>query len=246
MSAVRFVVAPLALAIAVGSASAVAYEKGDIIVRTGAVTVDPREDSQEIYSATGSYPGSGLALFAGLDSDTQLGLSFTYMLNSNWGVELLAATPFEHDISLESKIAGNVLKRAATTKHLPPTLSLQWYPLGGEAKVQPYVGLGVNYTLFFEEDMSTDFDCATNASGCADTDVDLDASFGLAAQLGVDWPITERIALNAAVWWIDIDTEASIKSPGADLAPVGPWDTQTKFDVDVDPWVYMIGIAYKF
>lgn len=230
----------------VASCAAGAYEKGDFIIRTGAVVVDPNEDSAEIYSANGAYGGSGLDLFGGLDSDTQLGISFTYMLNQNWGVELLGATPFEHDISLQSGIVGQVLSTAATTKHLPPTLSLQWYPMGSGSKLQPYVGLGLNYTIFFDEDMSTDFDCATNAGGCADTDLELDDSFGLAAQAGIDWALTDHISLNAAVWWVDIDTEATITSPGADTAPGGPWDTRTKFDVDIDPWVYMIGIAYRF
>jgi len=232
-----------ALAAAISATPALAYEQGDWIARVGAIAVDPSEDSGEIYSANGSYLGSGLGLYAGLDSDTQLGFSFTYMLSSSWGIELLAATPFEHDISLESKTTGGtIVEKAGETKHLPPTISLQWYPMDASSRFQPYLGAGINYTIFFEEEMSEDFNCATSAA-CAKTSLDLDDSIGLALQVGMDWQVSENVSLNAAVWWIDIDTEATITSPGAD-APT--WDTKTKFDVDVDPLVYMIGLAYKF
>jgi hypothetical protein len=43
-----------------------------------------------------------------MSSDTQLGLNFAYMLTNNIGVELLAATPFEHDV----KIKGTALPAA--------------------------------------------------------------------------------------------------------------------------------------
>jgi outer membrane protein len=70
---------------------------------------------------------------------------------------------------------------------------------------------------------------------------DLDGSWGLALQAGVDVPINENWAVNVGVWYIDIDTKAEIteKVDGATAAKV-------KFDVDIDPWVYIIGIAYKF
>ncbi|MDH3993201.1 MAG: hypothetical protein OEV47_09820, partial [Gammaproteobacteria bacterium] len=62
-----------------------------------------------------------------------------------------------------------------------------------------------------------------------------------ALQAGVDIPFAEHWAVNLGVWYIDIETEAEItaKSGGANVAKVN-------FDVDIDPWVYNIGIAYKF
>src|SRR5690606_5235793 len=83
------------LAAALAAPLAQAHQAGDIIVRAGAITVDPREDSGAISTAvTGSLAGSS----ATLDSDTQLGLNFAYMVTDNIGIELLAATPFSHDV----------------------------------------------------------------------------------------------------------------------------------------------------
>ena len=38
---------------------------------------------------------------ATLDSDTQLGLNFAYMVTDKVGIELLAATPFSHDVGVK-------------------------------------------------------------------------------------------------------------------------------------------------
>jgi outer membrane protein len=211
------------------SVTAQAYEEGDWIVRVGATTVAPNEDSDSIVIPT--EPATVLK-GVDIDSDTQLGLIGAYMLTDNFGLELLAATPFKHDIS----VSGTGIE-AGSIKQLPPTLSLQWYPRGGKAGWQPYVGVGVNYTYIFDEEVDSDLEGALEALiGATDVKLEVDSSFGLAAQAGVDFPMGENWGLNVGVWYIDIDTTAKIKT---DVGNV-------KFDVDIDPWVYNIGIAYKF
>lgn len=229
----------VAVALAGGSAIAQSYEQGDWLLRVGATTVSPDTDSDDI-----NLPG-GLVAKADVDNDTQLGLIPVFMLTNQFALEILAATPFEHNIKAkgEGAIKGTNLK-AGSTKQLPPTVSVQWYPRSGSSGWQPYIGAGVNYTAFFDEDvdnqliglLSTLTDGAVN-----DADLDLDDSWGIALQAGVDVPINDRWALNVGVWYIDIDTTAEItaKANGATAAKV-------KFDVDIDPWVYNVGIAYKF
>jgi outer membrane protein len=208
-----------------GSVMAQAYEKGDWVLRAGATTVDPDTDS-ELIDASIPYK-------VDVDDDTQLGLIPLYMATEKVAIELLAATPFEHDIGIDGTSIA-----AGSTKHLPPTLSVQWHPRGGQSGWQPYIGLGVNYTIFFDEDVDNEL---IQFLGVDDADLDLDDSFGLAGQAGVDIPFGEHWAVNFAVWYIDIDTTAEVtaKVNGATAAKV-------KFDVDIDPWVYNIGIAYKF
>ncbi len=226
----KFTTLAIAAAVAAAaSAGANAYEAGDIIIRAGAVTVAPDVDSDKVV-----LPTSPETVFPGVDvdNDTQLSIIGAYMLDANWGIELLAATPFKHNIDLDG---ANI--DAGSTKHLPPTLSVQWYPRGDQQGWQPYFGLGVNYTYFFDEDTDGQLDGALTALlGSSRSDLDLDDSWGLAVQAGVDFPITEQLSLNAGVWWIDIDTDATVKT---DVGNV-------KFDVELDPWVYNIGIAWHF
>ncbi|MFV8819614.1 OmpW/AlkL family protein [Haliea sp. E17] len=225
----------LATLVAGAAASTQAYETGDLILRAGVVTVDPDASSDTIDLGVEGVP----TLEADVDSSTQLSIIPVWMLTESWGLELLAATPFDHDISVSG---GGLNLDAGKTKQLPPTLTLQWYPRGGQTGWQPYLGIGLNYTLFFSEDVDGELKGALNAVlGATDANLKLDDSFGLSASAGVDIPLGEHWSLNAGLWYIDIDTEATLTAKFADgsKAPV-------KFDVDIDPWVYNFGIAYKF
>ena len=215
-----------ALALALAAPFAQAFEAGDIIVRAGAVTVDPHEDSSAISTAvTGPLGGK-----ATLDSDTQLGLNFAYMVTDKIGIELLAATPFSHDVGVKG-LGAPLDGKFGSIKHLPPTLSVIYYPLEKNSAFQPYVGAGVNYTWFFDDKLSS------HAEGNGFNGLDLKDSWGLAALVGMDYMLTDSLMLNAQVRYIDIDTEAT-----SNHAALG----KVKVDVDVDPFVYMVGLGYKF
>jgi outer membrane protein len=218
------------LALSIAAPMAHAYQAGDIIVRAGAITVDPRESSSDIW--VGALNSDVAGTKATLDSDTQLGLNFAYMLTSNIGIELLAATPFKHNVGVKGMpgpfagLNGNL----GELKHLPPTLSVLYYPLDAASAFQPYIGAGINYTWFFDDKLSSEAE-AKGFSG-----LDMKDSWGLSAQVGMDYMLTDNIMLNAQVRYIDIDTTGTTSFAGA----------KVKVDVDVDPMVYMVGLGYKF
>ena len=218
------------LAIALTAPLAHAYKAGDIIVRAGAVTVDPHESSSDIWvgALNTDVPGTK----ATLDSNTQLGLTGTYMITDKVGIELLAATPFSHSVGVKGMpgpFAG-LNGKLADIKHLPPTLSAVYYPLDSSSAFQPYVGLGLNYTWFFDTELTS------AAEGKGFSGFDLDDSWGLAGQVGMDYMLTDNLLFNAHVRYIDIDTTGTTSFGGREV----------KVDVDVDPWVYMVALGYKF
>ncbi|QXH47468.1 outer membrane beta-barrel protein [Pseudomonas xanthosomatis] len=217
------------VALALAAPVAHAHQAGDFILRAGAITTAPNEDSGEIKLDGAKASGTK----ATLDSDTQLGLAFAYMLTDHIGLELLAATPFQHTVGVKG-LGPGLDGKLADIKQLPPTLSLQYYPMEPNSKFQPYAGVGINYTLFFDEDLSS------NRKAQGFSNMKLQDSVGIAGQLGMDYMLTENLLVNAAVWYVDIDTKATIDGPSA--LGVG----KTKVDVEVDPWVYMVGIGYKF
>lgn len=204
-----------------------AHQAGDFIVRAGAATVAPNEGSGNLR-VDGVSVGSTKAT---LDSNTQLGLAFAYMLDDHFAVELLAATPFNHSVGVKG---AGLDGKLADIKQLPPTLSLQYYPLAPTSKFQPYAGIGLNYTLFFDEDLTSE----RKAQGFSN--LKMQNSVGLAGQLGFDYQLTDHVMFNASVWYVDIDTKGTVDGPTALGA------SKTKVDVDVDPWVYMVGLGYKF
>lgn len=218
------------LAVALAAPFAQAHQAGDVILRAGAITVDPRENSDDIYvGALGvSVPGTK----ATLNSDTQLGLNFAYMLTDKVGIELLAASPFNHDVGVAGMpgIYSGLNGQLGELKHLPPTLSVIYYPLDSKSAFQPYVGAGINYTWFFDTELTSE------AEGKGFSGLDIKDSWGLSAQVGMDYMLTDNIMLNAQVRYIDIDTTGTTSYGGA----------KVKVDLDVDPMVYMVGLGYKF
>lgn len=198
-------VSSIAAAALMTSSQAFAYGAGDFFTRVGVAQVDPKSNNGEILGGAG----------VDVDSDTNFAFTLGYRFHDKIGVELLASLPFKHDLQVDGVTGGS-------TKHLPPTLTLQYYPLGGtESRVQPYVGAGVNYTRFSDE--KTDIGAS----------LELDDSWGAAGQVGIDLLINDNWAFNAAAWYIDIDTDAKVG--GADAGKV-----------EIDPVVVMAGISYRF
>ncbi|AEL08397.1 MULTISPECIES: OmpW/AlkL family protein [Xanthomonas] len=197
-----------ALAAASVSAPALAQSKGDWLLGVGAHQVAPKSDN-------GSLAGGTLDVDVG--TDIRPTITAEYFIADNWGIEVLAALPFEHDINIRG------LGRVGSTKHLPPVVSLQ-YHFNSQGKVSPFVGAGINYTRFF----------STETSGAlAGNDLDLDASWGLAAHAGLDVKISDRGALRVDMRWIDIDSDASLNGNR-----IGT--------VNIDPLVYGVAYVHRF
>ena len=190
-----------ALSLAVSGAHAA---QGDWLLRFGAANVDPSAGS------TGVVPDDAIDV----DDGTAAFINGTYMIRDNIGIELLAATPFSHDIILEG------VGKIAETDHLPPTLSLQ-YHFSPASNVRPYVGAGLNWTTFFDEEAIAVIN-----------DISLDDSFGWAVQAGVDVEINEKWFLNADIRKIDIETTAE-----TDIGNI---------EVEIDPVVISLGIGLRF
>ena len=196
------------------SGMASAHEAGDFFMRAGTATVRPSEGSDNVLGMGGFN----------VSNNTQLGLTFTYMSTENIGVELLAATPFRHKVGLGP--TGDL----ATVHQLPPTLMAQWYFGDSQSKVRPYIGAGINYTTFFDED----FNDTGKKSGLSDLSVD--DSWGAAGQVGLDYMVNKDWMINMSVWYMDIDTTVKFKANGQ----------QQSIDTRIDPWVFMFSAGYRF
>ncbi|MEO1137561.1 MAG: OmpW family outer membrane protein, partial [Pseudomonadota bacterium] len=185
-----------------------------------AIMVSPTEESSPIQPG---FPDATVSV----DDAIVPELDFTYFLTDNIGAELILATS-PHDISGEGSLAG--LGEIADSMVLPPTLLLQ-YHFAPDAAFRPYVGFGVNWTIFYSEDAK-----APLVDAVGPTSVDIDDSFGWAAQVGFDIPVSERVFFNADVKYIDIDTTATLNSGG----------TINTVDVELDPFVFGVGFGMKF
>ncbi|MEN6670489.1 OmpW family outer membrane protein [Psychrobacter sp. B38] len=203
----------LAAATALTMTTAFAVPAGTWSVAAGAHMVDPKSDNGKLLDG---------ALSVEVDDDIRPTISGEYFIANNVGVELLAAIPFHHDITLTDN-AGNQID--AKTQHLPPTLSLQYHfdDYNMPMNVKPFVGVGVNYTTFFKERIY-------NGNG---SDLELDDSVGVAGHVGIDIPFAETEAFRIDARYMDIKTDASLN--GDDIG-----------EVDISPWVYGVAFVKQF
>lgn len=212
------------------AAPAMAYEAGDWLVRGRIINVNPNDDSGSLWTQAAGDIGKGVEV----NSDTVPELDITYMFHKNWGVELILGFS-EHTVKA-NKAAGNVVgglgsRDVIDTKVLPPTLTLQYHFMP-DSNIRPYIGAGINYTYFFDEDVPS----KSGVSNSGDK-VKLDSSWGLAAQAGVDVALNDDWFVNFDVKYIDIDTTAHFKNTAVGAA---------KIDADIDPFVWGIGIGRRF
>jgi len=209
---------------------AMAYNAGDWLVRGRIAHIDPNDDSGTLNTQAFGDIGEGVTV----DSDTIPELDITYMITQNWGVELILGYS-EHTVTTHKgagdAVAGFGDRDVIDTKVLPPTLLLQ-YHFRPNAKVQPYFGAGVNYTYFWDEDVPSDSGVYTS-----NAKVDLEDSWGLALQIGMDIAISENWFVNMDVKWIEMDTTAKFKETAVGWAEI---------DADINPFVYGIGIGRRF
>ena len=118
---------------------AAAQSRGDWTLGVGVHNVDPKSDNGTLTAT----PLGNLKMDIG--SNARPTITGEYFIADNLGIELIAAFPFEHDVDIKG------LGRVGSTKHLPPTLSVQYHFGATDAKIKPFVGAGVNYTWFFSE-----------------------------------------------------------------------------------------------
>ncbi|MDB9755123.1 outer membrane beta-barrel protein [Winogradskyella sp.] len=141
-------------------------------------------------------------------------LDFTYFFTKNIALELILATA-KHNVEVEDVDLGHVWL-------LPPTLNLQYHFYAN--KFKPYVGAGVNYTIFY---------------GVDEGDVvgmDYENTFGFSLQTGVDYNLNDKWFLNFDIKKLFLSTDVDVDS-GEGVLPV---------EVDIDPLIIGFGIGMKF
>lgn len=224
------------IAIAI-STFAAAPAMADFSINVGAINVMPDESSSNlnvIETVAGLPAGStGVAV----NNNTQLGLTLDYKFTENFGLQLIAATPFSHDLKVKGSAIDGL--NIGKTKHLPPTLMAQ-YHFTQHAKFQPFVGLGLNYTTFFDEKVNGDLEgtlIALDVTTANDNvSLSLSESWGLAVQAGFNYELNERMGVHFMVSKMAIDTTGNVKVNGATVQSV---------NVDIDPLVAMLGFRWK-
>ncbi|SEM50413.1 outer membrane protein [Sphingomonas gellani] len=194
---------------------------GDVLLRVRGIMVAPNERSGSIQP---TFPGERVRV----NNSFMPEVDVTYMATDNIGFELIASTT-KHKASGRTGTTGSIGKLASTWV-LPPTLTAQ-YHFNPTGTVRPYVGAGINYTIFWNEKASKGLEAAVGQ-----THVRMKDSFGWAAQAGIDVDVSPRVFVNLDVKYIDIDTTARLRTTAIGTQRV---------KVNLDPLVFGAGIGFR-
>ena len=185
--------------------------EGKWVLRARALGVLPQEDA----SISGAVTGSTISI----DNSVVPELDASYFVTNNIAFELIAAVTPHKAHTVTSSVGPLDL---GDVWLLPPTLTAQ-YHFTDLGQFKPYVGAGVNYTVFFDA-----------SKGSSVSNVDYSNSFGPALQAGMDYMLDDHWMLNLDVKKIWINTDVKFNS-GAIAA-----------DVDINPWIVGVGVGYRF
>jgi outer membrane protein len=141
-------------------------------------------------------------------------IDFSYYLTDNVSAELVLTYPQKVDITVNGADAGSV-------KALPPTLLAQYHFGAADAAFSPYVGAGLNLTLFSSRGV---------LGGGANISK---SSVGIAGQIGADFALSGAWSLNVDLKYIGMNTDVYVGGNKAGK-------------LDLNPWVASIGFGYRF
>lgn len=191
-----------------------AWEAGDFLVRVRGIAVVPDESgSTRPLNANVNVSNAGAPE-----------IDLTYFLTKNIAFELIAATT-QHELSADGNGLGN--NKLGTVWVLPPTLTAQYHFFPDEV-FRPYVGAGINYTVFYAEDTTPPF-----------SQLNVNNSIGYALQAGIDIQIPEN-----PDFFFNLDFKYIFMSPNANVRLGGTKIRTQSFDLN--PMIFGVGFGYKF
>ncbi|KZL14971.1 OmpW family protein [Pseudovibrio sp. Ad37] len=190
--------------------AAAASEKSPWQIRVRALGVIPMDEGH-VNGVSGSDLSYSNTVVPELD--------ITYYFTENIAAELILGTTWAN-VDGDGALAGTDV---GDTWILPPTLTLQ-YHFTNFGAFKPYIGAGVNYTIFYNQD-ANDVD-----------DLDIENTFGAALQVGFDYMIDDN-------WGVNLDVKKLFLEPDFDVK-VG--SNKLKGTAELNPWLVGAGITYRF
>lgn len=198
------------IAVLVTSTPVEAKDKGDILIRLRGLAFMP-----DVGGTTEQFGGN-----ADVDTTFIPELDISYFFTEHIAAELVLATT-KNQVKVNDSTIGDL--DLGTVRLLPPVLTLQYHFLP-KGKYSPYLGAGINGTLFFDGDSGTRF-----------SDVDYTHEIGYALQAGLDVKVDDRWSVNIDVKKVFVSTDISVNG-GVATAP----------DTDLDPLIIGVGFGYRF
>lgn len=258
--------------------AAQALEAGDLIIQGGWFLLSPQESSEPLRTTLApslvgnvlgieqrsSAPGTSLSVS---DSNTPA-LTLSYFLTDHLVVKLEGGVPAEFDLYGDGVVrptgpAGALVNvdlggpgnsPLASVRQWSPAILAQYYFREGNARVRPYLGLGLTYTWFdnielnknFEQSLKQNFGSvlALATGSSVETRVSADAESDIAPifNAGLAVALNERWSLSFSLSYLALETTSRITISSVD----GSRLAESSSKLDLNPIVSSVLISYRW
>ncbi|KZK77522.1 Outer membrane protein W precursor [Pseudovibrio sp. Ad46] len=195
--------------------AAAASEKSPWQIRVRALGVIPMDEGH-VNGVSGSDLSYSSTVIPELD--------ITYYFTDNFAAELILGTTWS-DVDGDGSLPGLGVSDVGETWILPPTLTLQ-YHFTNFGSFKPYIGAGINYTIFYNQDDGKD-----------SKKLDIENTFGAALQVGFDYMVDDHWGVNFDVkkLFLEADYDATLNN-----------DAKVSGTAELNPWLIGAGVTYRF
>ncbi|WP_237058573.1 OmpW/AlkL family protein [Microbulbifer sediminum] len=241
------------------------YIAGSTIIRAGAAWVDPDEDYRTVQSFLADDPSTDevesvpIDVGVGLDIDdeTTWFISGTYIFMDHWAIELYWESEASLDAVLRSdavvadtnEFIGEFSEGLGDFDYSTVSLYLDWFFLDPSCLWQPYVGIGVAYTNIDEDFVRG----VTRVDGARDHGlISFGSDFSWTAQVGVDFAFgrDDTWIINASAMYVDSEPDLDLGfntfTRPADFGEPAELPVRIRDELQLDPWIFNLGVGYKF
>jgi outer membrane protein len=181
-------------------------------------------------------PGTVPGLGADVKSITTAYLAYTRRLTEHFSVELAAGDPpTAKTVGVGPSKLGSVPydgQTLITARWLSPTVLVEYTFLDEKSPIRPYIGLGINHTVFYNRVVT---DAGAQVTG-GPTSVSLSPSTGGAATVGLAYNIAPHWVAHASLSVSNIHTSAVADTAGVERTA----------NISFGPKAAVIAVGYTF
>lgn len=253
---------PLAVAAASATSPAFAdFNGGDFILRVGAGYMESDDSvfsqSQRIAIPDPNNPSDPDATILvnyrdslDFDNDTTWFINGTYFIMDHFAIELYHLNSADLDASYNTYITGEGINARSSNglgdfETSVTSFFVDWYPVCVESWIQPYMGIGFNYTDIEQDFLRPAFTYDNANYGL----VNVGSSWGWTAQIGVDIEFGRNAnwLFNASAMYVDAEPEIEIGADSVILSNgLAVNSIRYRDDLELDAWIFNLGVGYKF
>ncbi len=161
-------------------------------------------------------------------------------ITENWDVQLALGVPPTHDVTLRVITPGNLPPSVAskagqligTVRQIAPTVFANYKFGEASAKFRPFVGIGINYTMFDQAESTALF----NQLSGGVTNNKLTDSWGLAAQVGATYKLDGPWSISGT--WSTADVKSTLTN--------NTYGVERKTEIKFNPSVFILSVGYSF